>query len=78
MPVSVDPNPGVVASSMPIRPLQAPERFARMVEDHFAILKVGPWLTFALREAIFGLAFIEQEWLGGRAGVQLSAPGGGP
>jgi D-tagatose-1,6-bisphosphate aldolase subunit GatZ/KbaZ len=33
----------------------------KLVEDHFAILKVGPWLTFALREAIFALAMIEEE-----------------
>jgi D-tagatose-1,6-bisphosphate aldolase subunit GatZ/KbaZ len=33
----------------------------QMVEDHFAILKVGPWLTFAFREAIFALAAIESE-----------------
>ena len=30
----------------------------RLVDDGFAILKVGPWLTFALREAIYGLAQI--------------------
>ena len=30
-----------------------------LVEDHFAILKVGPWLTFAFREAVFALAEIE-------------------
>ncbi|MDP2964494.1 MAG: class II D-tagatose-bisphosphate aldolase, non-catalytic subunit [Pelolinea sp.] len=34
-----------------------------MVEDHFAILKVGPALTFAMREAIFSLALIEKELL---------------
>ncbi|MDR1419056.1 MAG: class II D-tagatose-bisphosphate aldolase, non-catalytic subunit [Treponema sp.] len=32
---------------------------AEMVRDHFAILKVGPWLTFAFREALFSLAHIE-------------------
>ena len=32
-----------------------------LVRDHFAILKVGSALTFALREAIFALAQIEQE-----------------
>jgi D-tagatose-1,6-bisphosphate aldolase subunit GatZ/KbaZ len=32
-----------------------------MVQDHFAILKVGPGLTFAFREAIFALAMIENE-----------------
>ena len=35
----------------------------QMVYDHFAILKVGPALTFAFREAVFALAKIEQEWL---------------
>lgn len=29
-----------------------------LVRDGFAILKVGPWLTFALREALYGLARI--------------------
>jgi D-tagatose-1,6-bisphosphate aldolase subunit GatZ/KbaZ len=32
-----------------------------LVRDHFAILKVGPRLTFAFREAIFALALIEAE-----------------
>jgi D-tagatose-1,6-bisphosphate aldolase subunit GatZ/KbaZ len=44
----------------------------QMVEDHFAILKVGPWLTFAFREAVFALAEMEQEWLSDRKGVSLS------
>ena len=35
-----------------------------LVRDHFAILKVGPAVTFALREAIWGLDRIEQEWRG--------------
>ena len=43
-----------------------------MVEDHFAILKVGPWLTFAFREAVFALSAIEREWLAQRRGVRLS------
>ena len=33
----------------------------QLVEDHFAILKVGPALTFAFREAVFALAMIENE-----------------
>jgi D-tagatose-1,6-bisphosphate aldolase subunit GatZ/KbaZ len=33
----------------------------RLVCDHFAILKVGPALTYAFREACFGLAMIENE-----------------
>jgi len=32
-----------------------------MAADHFAILKVGPALTFAYREAVFALAMIEDE-----------------
>jgi D-tagatose-1,6-bisphosphate aldolase subunit GatZ/KbaZ len=39
----------------------------RMVEDHFAILKVGPELTFAFREAVFALSAIEHEMLQGKA-----------
>jgi D-tagatose-1,6-bisphosphate aldolase subunit GatZ/KbaZ len=33
----------------------------RLIEDHYAILKVGPALTFAYREAIYALALIEEE-----------------
>jgi D-tagatose-1,6-bisphosphate aldolase subunit GatZ/KbaZ len=51
---------------------QAPGALAQMVDDHFAILKVGPWLTFAFREAVFALAAIESEMLGGRKGLRLS------
>jgi D-tagatose-1,6-bisphosphate aldolase subunit GatZ/KbaZ len=43
-----------------------------LVIDHFAILKVGPGLTFAFREAVFALAEVEREWLGHRRGVVLS------
>jgi D-tagatose-1,6-bisphosphate aldolase subunit GatZ/KbaZ len=34
---------------------------SELVRDHWAILKVGPGLTFALREALFALAAIEDE-----------------
>ena len=34
-----------------------------LVRDHFAILKVGPALTFTLREAVFALAWMEDELL---------------
>lgn len=43
-----------------------------MVRDHFAILKVGPCLTFAAREALFSLAGIEKQLLRGRKGAVLS------
>jgi len=51
---------------------QTPTALRELVEDHFAILKVGPGLTFAYREAIFALEMIEREWLRGRPGVELS------
>jgi D-tagatose-1,6-bisphosphate aldolase subunit GatZ/KbaZ len=42
---------------------QTGAHLAELVEDHWAILKVGPGLTFALREALFALARIEDELL---------------
>lgn len=51
---------------------QKPAALAQMVEDHFAILKVGPWLTFAFREAVFALSAIEREVLARGRGVRLS------
>ena len=51
---------------------QTPVALRRMVRDHFAILKVGPWLTFAFREAVFALAAIEEEWLGASKSIVLS------
>ena len=40
---------------------QTPEALAALVRDHFAILKVGPGVTFALREALWALDAIERE-----------------
>ncbi len=40
---------------------QTTENLAALVADHWAILKVGPGLTFALREALFALAAVEAE-----------------
>lgn len=42
---------------------QKPEALAALVRDGFAILKVGPGATFALREALFALADIEEQLL---------------
>jgi D-tagatose-1,6-bisphosphate aldolase subunit GatZ/KbaZ len=42
---------------------QTPEALARLVADGWRVLKVGPGLTFALREALFALAAIEDELL---------------
>lgn len=52
---------------------QTPNALEQMVQDHFAILKVGPWLTFAYREAIFALSAIERHWLGNTKTIRLSA-----
>lgn len=39
---------------------QTGEAYKALVRQHFAILKVGPALTFALREGLYALADIEQ------------------
>lgn len=51
---------------------QTPGALKAMVEDGIAILKVGPALTFALREALFALNRIENELLAGKTGIQPS------
>jgi D-tagatose-1,6-bisphosphate aldolase subunit GatZ/KbaZ len=40
---------------------QTPGNLAALVRDHFAILKVGPGATFALRETLWALAAIEAQ-----------------
>src|SRR5581483_1706238 len=40
---------------------QPEQSLARLVRDGFAILKVGPGLTFAMREALYGLDWIAAE-----------------
>lgn len=51
---SLDDMPGLVfeAHSTDYQPAEA---LSALVDDGFAILKVGPGLTFALREALYGL-----------------------
>lgn len=55
---------------------QTPAALRQLVEDHFAILKVGPWLTFALREALFALEDMERALLCSRT-LPSPAPGSG-
>ncbi len=50
---------------------QSETGLTRLVEDHYCILKVGPWLTFGYREALFALAMIEEEMLAPR-GIETS------
>lgn len=40
---------------------QSPRELKEMVEDGIAILKVGPALTFSLREGLFALSMMEKE-----------------
>jgi D-tagatose-1,6-bisphosphate aldolase subunit GatZ/KbaZ len=71
-----------LSASVPKRPLlvyeahstdyQSPAALHQMVRDHFAILKVGPWLTFAFREAVFALSSIERELLSRKKNGVLS------
>ena len=42
---------------------QSTAHLSALVEGHFSILKVGPGLTFALREAIWALDAIEAQWI---------------
>jgi D-tagatose-1,6-bisphosphate aldolase subunit GatZ/KbaZ len=51
---------------------QKVEALGVMVRDHFAILKVGPALTFAFREMVFALARIEEELYTGRKSSERS------
>jgi D-tagatose-1,6-bisphosphate aldolase subunit GatZ/KbaZ len=56
----LDDEPGMVFEAHSTD-YQTVEALTALVEDHWAVLKVGPGLTFALREAMFALAAIEQE-----------------
>ncbi|MFO7447363.1 MAG: class II D-tagatose-bisphosphate aldolase, non-catalytic subunit [Ignavibacteriaceae bacterium] len=51
---------------------QTKQALREMVVDHFCILKVGPWLTFALREAVFALSEIEEEILTLKKNISIS------
>jgi D-tagatose-1,6-bisphosphate aldolase subunit GatZ/KbaZ len=44
---------------------QSPQALASLVQEGFPILKVGPGLTFAYREAIYGLDMIASEMVPG-------------
>jgi D-tagatose-1,6-bisphosphate aldolase subunit GatZ/KbaZ len=52
---------------------QRPVAYAELVRSHFAILKVGPAATFALREMLFALEGIEAELIDASDRSQLSA-----
>ena len=50
---------------------QTPANLRALVQKHFAILKVGPGLTFAMREAFWALDAIELESLGAARSSRL-------
>lgn len=49
---------------------QAPSALAALVADGFSVLKVGPGLTFALREALYGLDAVAAARDGGPTALQ--------
>jgi D-tagatose-1,6-bisphosphate aldolase subunit GatZ/KbaZ len=51
---------------------QTRDALRALIEDHFAVLKVGPATTFAFREAVFALGLMEAEWFAGREEIELS------
>ena len=67
----IDATPGLAIEAHSTD-YQTPRALAAMVADHMAILKVGPWLTYTFREAVFQLAHIEAESLRMHKGVRLS------
>jgi D-tagatose-1,6-bisphosphate aldolase subunit GatZ/KbaZ len=64
--------PGIMTYEVHATDYQQPDALTQMVRDHFTLLKVGPCLTNAYREALVALAQIESDWLGARRGVRLS------
>lgn len=56
----LDDEPGMVFEAHSTD-YQTPGALAALVEDHWAVLKVGPGLTFALREALYALSAVEDE-----------------
>jgi D-tagatose-1,6-bisphosphate aldolase subunit GatZ/KbaZ len=57
---SIVPVPGMVFEAHSTD-YQTPAALKALVEDHFAILKVGPGVTFALRESLWALSDIAME-----------------
>jgi D-tagatose-1,6-bisphosphate aldolase subunit GatZ/KbaZ len=51
--------PGIMTCEVHATDYQRPDALRQMVQDHFILLKVGPCLTYALREALWALSDIE-------------------
>lgn len=54
--------PGMMTYEIHATDYQRPMALRQMVRDHFLLLKVGPCLTFAFREAVYTLAYMEDAW----------------
>ena len=59
---AIDQVPGMIFEAHSTD-YQTRDGLRALVRDHFAILKVGPGVTFALREALWALDAIEAEWI---------------
>lgn len=64
--------PGAMTYEVHSTDYQTAGSLSEMVADHFILLKVGPCLTDAFREAVFGLARIEFERLARRRAMRPS------
>ncbi len=64
--------PGIMTYEVHSTDYQTRDALAGMVADHFILLKVGPCLTNAFREAAFALEEIEAELLKSRRGAAAS------
>jgi len=58
--------PGFMTFEIHATDYQTPDALNQMVADHFILLKTGPCLTFAFREAVYALTHIEDA----RPGIQ--------
>ncbi len=67
---AIEATPGLVYEAHSTD-YQTPAALRALVEDHWAILKVGPGLTFGLREALFALDAIEAELVPRGSGTGL-------
>ncbi len=59
----IESQPGIIFEAHSTD-YQTAANLKNLVRDHFALLKVGPALTYALRETLWALADIERELLG--------------
>jgi D-tagatose-1,6-bisphosphate aldolase subunit GatZ/KbaZ len=56
--------PGLMTFEIHATDYQTSKALDQMIQDHFILLKTGPCLTFAFREAVFALTYIEDAWPG--------------